>query len=384
MLMKHALFLLALASAAASLAAQTPAQRLPDPQQPGRAISVRVADAPLVFTGLVVSTDVRADAAAQASAALAALRVKLKAAGSELSQVARLNVYLADDAALPGVEQVVATQFRDTPVAVSLVRSPLPLAGARVGLEAVAVSSRSPGAVEVIDDSAAILPAGGKIFISGQAERGADLATANKLTMAGLHRSVAHLGLKKSDIVQVKAFVRPFEDHAAAQREIAASFDGGPVPPVVLVEWISTLFTEIEIVVSARSLDAAQTREPISHSWLPWLTKSPRYCHIAHVGAGTPLIFLGAIEGGSGDARTQMKTIFERLGSTLFEAGSSYRNLAKATYYLVDPAAQALLGDIRAVYYDPTRPPAASAIRIGSLGVSGRAAAVDMIAVPLK
>ena len=77
-----------------------------------------------------------------------------------------------------------------------------------------------------------------------------------------------------------------------------------------------------------------------------------------------------------------MKAIFERLGSVLFEAGSSYRHLAKATYYLADPKALALLGEIRGVYFDPARPPAASALRVGGLGHPGRAAQLDMIAVP--
>ena len=84
------------------------------------------------------------------------------------------------------------------------------------------------------------------------------------------------------------------------------------------------------------------------------------------------------------DPRTQMKTIFERLGSMLFEAGSSYRNMAKASYYLSDPTARSLLGDIRGVYYDPTRPPAASAMNMNGLGYPGRAAMLDMIAVPVK
>jgi enamine deaminase RidA (YjgF/YER057c/UK114 family) len=228
-----------------------------------------------------------------------------------------------------------------------------------------------------------VLPAGGKIFISGQAEKGTDVASAVRLTMAGLHRSLAHVGLKKSDVVQVKAFIRPFADHAAARREVAASFDGGPVPPVVLIEWQSELFAEIELVASAPGM-TAKAGETVAHSWLPWLTASPRYCNIAHVPAGVPLIFIGGLDGGTGDDRSQMKTIFERLGSVLFECGSSYRHLAKATYYLGGAPTRALLGDIRGVYFDPTRPPAASALQVAAFGQAGRKAEIEMIAVPVK
>ena len=375
---------------AASLGAAQPNSTMPNLQRLGKselsglAQSVRVSDAPLIFTGPITAQEPLGDVRSQAEAALDALGRTLATGGGDLSQVVRLNAYVADDAAIAGVMAAVTTRFAAAPPAFSLIRTPLAAPGARVAFEAVAVSSRAPSSVEVVAPAAAVLPAGGKIFISGQAEKGPDLATAVKLTMAGLHRSVAHLGLKKSDIVQVKAFIKPFGDHAAAAREVAASFDGAPVPPVVLMEWVSDLYTEIEIVVSARSLPTPAP-EPITYGWFPWLVKSPRYCHIGFVTAGTPLIFIGAIDGGeAGDARAQMKVIFERLGSVLFEAGSSYRNLAKATYYLADPQTRALLGDIRGVYFDPTRPPAASALGVNGLGRAGRAAMVDIVAVPVK
>jgi len=268
--------------------------------------------------------------------------------------------------------------------AFTLAVSPLTKTNARVAIDAVATSSRRPDKVEVLDSAAAILPAGGKVFISGQVVRGTDLASGANLTMGGLFRSLTHLGLSKTDVVQVKAFIQPFSDHAAAAREIAASFAGGPVPPIVIMEWVSDIFTEIELVAAADALPLA-ANHGIVYTTLPWLTPSPRFSHVGQVAAGTPLIFIGAFHGDdTADPRTQMKTLFERLGSVLFEAGSSYRNLAKATYYLQHADTRTLLGDIRAVYYDPTRAPAASALGVKSLGRPGRAAAVDLIAVPIK
>jgi enamine deaminase RidA (YjgF/YER057c/UK114 family) len=149
-----------------------------------------------------------------------------------------------------------------------------------IAWEAVARSTRRTDSV-VVDADAALMPAGARLFISGQAEKGTDVASAVKLTMAGLHRSLAHLGLTKADVVQVKAFVQPFAEHAAARREIAASFDGGPVPPAVIHEWVSELYTEIEMVVSARGLPPQ--KEPITYAWLPWLNKSNRYCNVTTV-----------------------------------------------------------------------------------------------------
>lgn len=370
-----------------SLAAQPKPEptvrRLPASSADGIAASVQVADGALVWTGQVFAAKVGGDVAAECADALQALGDVLWRRGSGLAAVVRLTAYVADDATVPAVDALVAKTWAQAPVACEIVRTPLAVNGARVAFEAVAPTTRAASAVEIAD-GAAVMPAGAKIFISGQAEKGADVAAAVRATMAGLHRSVAHLGLKKTDIVQVKGFIRPFSDHAAAQREVAASFDGGTVPPVVLMEWQSELFAEIEIVLSAKSLPAP-VGDRVTYAWLPWLTKSPRYCHVTHVAGGTPLIFVGAVSGvDGGDARGQMKTIFERLGSVLFEAGSSYRNLVKATYYLGDPKARAILGDIRGVYFDPTRPPSASALGVAGFGRPGRAASLAMIAVPVK
>lgn len=363
-----------LLATAALASAQSQLQRSPE------GMAVRVADEPLVFTGLVSGGYRGSEVALQAESALAALGETLGAAGSSLEKMARLNVVVA-----PGgdASAVRAELLRRLPLAPALtvVQSPLVQSGAGVALDAVAASTQATEGVRVISATAAILPAGAKIFISGQAERGTDLASATRLTMAGLLRSLDHLGLKRSEVVQVRAFITPFAEHAAATREIAASFDG-KAPPTVLLEWVSDLYAEIEIVVSARALGKGP-EGPISHAWLPWLTPSPRYCHVAHVSAGTPLIFIAGIDGGeTGDARAQMKMIFARLGSTLFDAGSSYRHLAKATYYLGSGDARAVLNDIRGVYYDPQRPPAASALEVKRVGLPGRTATIDLVAVP--
>lgn len=350
----------------------------------GLAASVQVADIALVFTGQVFAADLMGTARAQAVDALRSLETVLGKYGSDLTRVVRLTAYVAEDAAVGDVDGVVAERFAAAPVAFTLVRTPLARSGAKIAWEAVASSSRAPAKVEIRDSAAAVMPAGGKLFISGQAEKGTDVASAVRLTMAGLHRSLAHFGLTKADVVQVKAFLQPFGEHATAAREVAESFDGGPVPPVVMVEWQSDLFVEIELVVSATALPAP-AGDRVAYAWLPWLTKSPRYCNVCQVAGGTPLIFIGAVDGGdTGDGRAQWKVAFERLGSVLFEAGGSYRSLVKATYYLGDAGARAALGDIRGVYFDPTRPPAASALNVASFGRPGRAVMLDMIAVPVK
>jgi enamine deaminase RidA (YjgF/YER057c/UK114 family) len=343
---------------------------------------VKVGDASLVWTGQVVGAQLNADGRTQAEAALDGLGRLLPVFGSELGKVARLTAYVADEAAVAAVQAAVDARFSKGPVAFTLVRTPLATKGAVVAFEAVAVG----GALDktaVTKGGAAVMPAGEKVFISGQAEKGTDLASAVKATMAGLQRSVTHLGLKWADVVQVKAFIRPFGEQASAVKEIEACFAEGKAPPIVTMEWQSDLFAEIELVI-ATGAQPATAGGPLNYAWLPWLPKSPRYSSMCQVAAGTPLIFIGGLRGDDGDSREQMKTAYARLGSTLFEAGTGFRSLVKATYYLGDAKARTALGDIRDVYYDPARPPAASALNMASLGRAPSTVMIDLIAVPLK
>jgi hypothetical protein len=51
-----------------------------------------------------------------------------------------------------------------------------------------------------------------------------------------LQRSLVHLGFGLAEVVWVKAVIRLSAEHAADARELAASFGGGPVPAVVVME----------------------------------------------------------------------------------------------------------------------------------------------------
>jgi len=349
----------------------------------GRVAFVRVEDAPLYFSHQVFARDVFVDARAQTEQVIDLLADDLARVGGDLESVLRLNVSVAYVDDLPRVEAVLAARLAGHAPAVTWVCTPLAVPGARVAIDGIALVSRAAAGVEWIEGAGAVLPAGAKVFVSGQLERGADPAASVRLTMEGLHRTIDHLGLAKRDVVQVKVFLQPFAEHPAALREIAASFGGGASPPVILVEWVSTEYAEIEMIVSGGSLRSVPT-EVLTFVSLPGKSISPRFSHVAVVSAGTPLIFLGGIDAGPGlEPREQWKRIFERLGSTLFESGSSFRHLVKATYYLEDSPARGVLNEIRATYYDPSRPPAASAVGVRRTGRPDRAFHLDMIAVPL-
>jgi len=373
----------AVAMTSEARSADRPLVRSADASSTGTAAFVRVAEGPLYYSSQVLPRNVRVEARAQAEDALDVLAEALAKVGAGLDSVARLNAYAVSNDDLAAVEAAVAARFKDAPVTLTGVVTPLARPGARVALDAVAAVKRASDRVDVVDGAGAVLPAGAKVFLSGLVERGDGIVEGVGRTMDGLGAMLTHLGLGWSDVVQVKAFVQPYAERAIAEREIAARFAGGTVPPVVWVEWMQNQPAEIELVASGRSLRVAPT-EPLSFPDFPGRTRSPRYSHAAVVAAGTPLIFLDGLTPPPGlPAREQWKHVFASLGSTLFEAGSGFRHLVKATYYTSDADARRVLNEIRAVYYDPARPPAASAIGVRSVGREGVAVNVDLIAVPL-
>jgi enamine deaminase RidA (YjgF/YER057c/UK114 family) len=260
--------------------------------------------------------------------------------------------------------------------------SPLARPGARVAVEAIAVSAQRPDLTTLTADGGALLPAGSRIFLSGQAERGSDVASSVALTMASLLRSAAELGAAPAGVAQIRVFLQPFSGRDDALAQIAPLFPAGKCPPVIVTEWTLPLPVEIEMIL-ARDRGAAKLEAPLTFPVLAGKPRSPRFSHAAIVATGVPLLFLSDIDAGPNVSPTEeWPTIFARLGPALGRAGSSFRLLVKATYLLEDGSPRNSLNDTRAVYYDPLRPPAASAVGVRSVGIPGRAASLDMIAVP--
>jgi len=90
-----------------------------------------------------------------------------------------------------------------------------------------------------------ILPAGRKVYVSGQAGRG-QLLEATAKTMEELEGTLKFLGLGWEDVVQLKAFLHPMSRIEEVRGVMAGHIKNGKVPPLAFVEWISNLPIEIE------------------------------------------------------------------------------------------------------------------------------------------
>jgi enamine deaminase RidA (YjgF/YER057c/UK114 family) len=224
----------------------------------------------------------------------------------------------------------------------------------------------------------AVLPAGPRVYISGQAEPGPDLATATRKTLESLEATLKHLGLGKEHVVQVKAFFLPMKSADVVEQEVAAFFGAPEPPPLVLVEWRMSQPIEIELIAAAPK---AGGEEAIEYLATPALKPSPVFSRVARVNRGD-LVYVSGLFGAAGGTGTaQVETIFAELKGILSESGSDLRHMAKATYYVSDDDASKALNDLRPKYYDPARPPAASKATVPGVGLDGCSVTLDMIAV---
>lgn len=354
----------------------------------GSSAAVLVDDVPLVHTPQLLPVDeagsivAPGDAAAQLEFLLDRLEAKLNEVGSNLDRLAKLNLYVVNEQAAKHVWPVLAKRFAtESRPAVSLVVTPLPQVEALLALDAVAAANFSTMRGEKRDGSR-VLPAGSRIYISGQAEPGS-LREATRKTLESLSATLKHCGRPDADIVQVKCFLTPMSSVAEVQDEIVRYYGGDKLntPPLVFVEWKSSSPIEIELIAWGGEANADAV-EPLEFLPAPGLKPSPLFSRVARVHRGRT-IFLGDMYGsGEANAATQVQTSFERLKLLLEKTGSDLKNLAKATYYVADDEISKAHNETRPKYYDPERPPAASKAMVGATGRPGVRYVMDMIAVP--
>ncbi len=357
----------------------------------GDTAAIQVEDRPLVLTGQLLPFDsggtIAGDGVVQVRQLLADLRLLLAETATAPGDVVRLNFYVADEKLGASISSAVADLFGDAAPTITTVQTGLTDERALVALDAVILRPASPDARPPASAGKsgvpwAILPAGRKVFVSGQAERDPDLAVAARRSLASLGRGLEHLGVRRSQVAHVKVFLGAAREHARVRQEIAAFLGGETIPPVVFVEWVSSVPIEIELVAAGPA--TGESTERLSLRGFPGMTDSPRYSRVAIVEPGSPLVFTSGVYGqGPRDARQEWQQIFAELGATLFAAGGSFRQLAKATYYNTEADGVKTLGEIRDVYYDPARPPAASAATVKGVGRPGKTAMLEMIAVPV-
>jgi enamine deaminase RidA (YjgF/YER057c/UK114 family) len=225
----------------------------------------------------------------------------------------------------------------------------------------------------------AVLPVGPVVYVSGQAEKGKTLGEATARTLAGLRSTLRFLSLEAAQVVQVKCFVDPMAKLDEVRKEMAAFFGKEAVPPLVFVEWQSANSIEIELIATAPR-PKFRPAQAIEYLTPPGLKASPIFSRVCRINHGRR-VYVSGLYGEGEDGAAQVKAVFASLGGIVKKAGSDFRHLAKATYYVAGDDASRQLNALRPRYYDPKRPPAASKAAVAGTGRKGCGISLDMIAV---
>ena len=383
---------------AASFSQATEIARIRDADR--NVVAVGVSEAALLHTTQLMPREVATateNIRQQGEQVLARLAEVLAQSNAQRSDVVKLNVYVRDAATRALFSQQLAAWFGNDSPAIAFVASPLPNSAAAIGLDAVVATDPAKASRVVLDRVAkpgtgraadvAVLPVGDVVYVSGQAESG-ELQEATRETMAGLIRTIEHLGLSKSDVVQVKCFLKPISQVAVADAEIsrwfAGEFESQLTPPVVYVEWTSaSRAIEIELIAAA---GRQQSSETVSYLTPPWMKPSPVFSRAARIHGDERIYVAGLYPQDVGDGAAQVKSIFAQLTTALDASGTDLMHLAKATYYVSDEDASTQLNQLRPTYYDPSRPPAASKAAVQSIAseATGSGITIDIIAAPAK
>src|SRR5262245_34675922 len=151
----------------------------------GGSVAVIVRDIPLVNTAQFTDPaagGTKRTAAEQADGALRVVLAAVKAGGGDPDRVVRLNVGVATAEAVDPVREAIAKRFPAVRrPAITLVVGKLPAQDAVVAMDAVAPVAAKVDRVERIGgvkglspvggSAAAVLPAGRRVYVSGQAEK---------------------------------------------------------------------------------------------------------------------------------------------------------------------------------------------------------------------
>ncbi|MFZ0502223.1 MAG: RidA family protein [Chthoniobacterales bacterium] len=148
---------------------------------------------------------------------------------------------------------------------------------------------------------------------------------------------------------------------------------------------IALLVTPGWIIADEQAKDAKSMNEP----QIRFLNRAPAgYSQVVEVRGGRTLYISGQVAldesgqvVGSGDFTAQVKQVFANLKARLDEAGASFNDVVKLSFYLLDSTNLQTVRDVRDVYVNREHPPASTLVVVKQLFRPDLLVEVDAIAV---
>ena len=375
---------------------KTPIQYIPLNAPEGMSQAVIVQQMPLVHTRQLLPLDREGKLVGvgavdqQIEQVLDNLEAVLRDSGSGFDKLIRLNIYALSTSTVEKFQEHLSQRLSSSVrPAITSVLTPLTHRQAMVAIDAVAGSVNSSKAVELkrcgavigYDNcaDAAMLPAGGIAYLSGQPEEASLTVLPTTKAMRNLMKTLGHLNLSPQHVVQVKVFLNPVTSAEEVLREVQQFFPNQNTPPVVFVEWLASMPVEIEMIAQLPRSDKLAKR--IEYYTPPEYRPSNVFSKVALMRADHQIYISSLYAKVPSRGEPQANYLFQQLDEILESTGSNMRHLVKATYYVTDHDAARWVDRTRPKIFDPLRPPAASKVTVHGVGHARRTMSVDMIAV---
>ncbi|HRE79591.1 MAG TPA: RidA family protein [Opitutaceae bacterium] len=181
------------------VSAQPEVKRFLESAPAPRVAATQVGDVPLLWTGQIygwaADGRISGQAQEQADAVVRHLRAALSAGESSFDLVVRINAYVTSDEVTPVLMAALTRAFAEKQPSITVVATPLAETGAVLAVDAVAAFAGGTNKVTLAPVPSfpqqftglalARVPAGRKVFISGQAEPASTLRQATRLDAIG-------------------------------------------------------------------------------------------------------------------------------------------------------------------------------------------------------
>jgi enamine deaminase RidA (YjgF/YER057c/UK114 family) len=300
-----------------------------------------------------------------------ALKALSRSSGS--STVVKLRAFVAGSGDVRRVRDIVSETFsghQQAIPALSVIQvGGLPLEGAQVLLESVAVSKKEVNNF-------------GLVFISGQgATSGNPLDPVEPLaqkSLAGLRTAVKAAGSEPADVLRVTCFLSSLDRGPQIHQMFAGEYPHAAFTYVQTQRAPAHAVAECEAVAKLRSqpADSLHLLNPAG------LAKSPNYSQIAMV--SSKRVVLTGTQTSFGYQDADAKLALQRLDKALEQFGSSLRRAAMVHFYPLSQSLADQVRRVRASFYDAPRPPAATMLPFEGLPSMDAGFAVDAVAVTDK
>jgi enamine deaminase RidA (YjgF/YER057c/UK114 family) len=282
--------------------------------------------------------------------------------------IVKLRAFTSGSGDVRRVRDLVSETFtgRRQPLPVlSLVQAgALPLEGAQVVLEAAALAKKE-------------VNPGGVAFIAGQvASSDQPLDPVPPLAekaLAKLRTAVAAAGSRPPDVLRVTCFLSSLERLDAVRKMVAAEYPLVPANYVQIQRAPARAVAECEAVTRLPQAPAV----PVEALNPETLDKTVGYSHVVKV--NTPQLIFSGTQVAFGFEESDARLAFERLSKVVEQAGASLKDTVFAGFYPLAAQQAPLIRKVRADFFAPERPPAATTLPFEGLPSIDAAFAMDVV-----